>query len=115
MAAPKDNAPFIWTDYGKPVKGNALVFAQPPSSPPDANNVTTIKLWFFTTDPGSGPALPDPKIKKGPDETIFINWHADARLRVYPFVHARLGQYVLMQLVGRGASVGGSELRLISQ
>ena len=26
MAAPKDNAPVIWTDYGKPVKANGLAF-----------------------------------------------------------------------------------------
>ncbi len=115
LAAPNDKAPLIWTDYGTAIKARGVAFAQPPCSPPDANNVTTINLWFFTADPGGGPALPDPKIKHGPDETILIKWHADSRLRIYPFVHNRLGQFVIMQLVGHGTSVGGSELRLISQ
>ncbi len=114
MAAPKDNAPVIWTDYGKRITASGLAFAQPPSSPPDANNATTIHLWFFDADPGGRPALPDPKIKHGPDETIYIKWHTDSSLQVYPFVHARAGQFVIMQLVGHGLSVGGSELRLIS-
>jgi hypothetical protein len=114
MSSLKDNAPIIWTDYGKAIKANALVFAQPPSSPPYANNVTAIKLWFFTADPGIGPVIPDYKLKHAPDETILVRWHRDATLRVYPFVRARSGQYVIMQLVGRSASAGGSELRLIS-
>ena len=58
MAAPKDNAPVIWTDYGKPIKANGLAFAQPPSSPSDANHTTTINLWFFPTDPGGGAVVP---------------------------------------------------------
>jgi hypothetical protein len=58
--------------------------------------------------------IPDYKLKHAPDETILVRWHRDATLRVYPFVRARSGQYVIMQLVGRSASAGGSELRLIS-
>ncbi len=85
----------------------------PLSTPPDANNVTTIKLWFLTTDPGSGPAIPS--TKKNPDETIFVRGRGDSTLRVYPFARRHDGQYVIMQLVGHGASVGGRELRLISR
>ena len=115
MAAPKDNAPVLWTDYGKPVKANGLAFAQPPSSPPDANHMTTINLWFFAADPGGGPVIPDVKTKRGPDETISVQWHNDSLLRVYPFGQARAGQFVVMQLMGHGASVGASELRLIAR
>jgi beta-galactosidase/beta-glucuronidase len=118
MAGSKDNAPLIWTDYGTAIKARGLAFAQPPSSPPDANNVTTINVWFLTTDPG-GPVIPNstknPKDKRPPDETIYIKWHTDATLRMFPFVHNRLGQFVIMQLVGHRATVGGSELRLIAQ
>ena len=115
MAAPKNNAPMIWTDYGKPIKASGLAFAQPPSSPPNANHATTINLWFFDTDPGGGPVVPHVKTKRGPDETISVQWHNDSLLRAYPFVQARAGQFVVMQLVGHGASVGASELRLIAQ
>ena len=115
MAAPKDKARVIWTDYGQPVKANGLAFAQPPSSPPDVNHTTTVNLWFFATDPGGGPVIPDVKIKRGPDEAITIQWHNDSLLRAYPFGQTRTGQFVVMQFVGHGASVGGSELRLISQ
>jgi hypothetical protein len=114
MAAPKDNAPVIWTDYGTPVKANAVAFAQPPSSPSETNHTTTINLWFYPTDPGGGPVVPK-VTKHGPDEVITVQWHNDSLLRVYPFGHPRVGQFVVMQLVGHGASVGGSELRLISQ
>ncbi len=115
LAAPRENAPVIWTDYGKPIKANGLAFAQPPSSPPGANHATTINLWFFDTDPGGGPVVPQVKTKRGPDETITVQWHNDSLLRACPFVHPRAGQFIVMQLVGHGASVGGSELRLIAQ
>jgi hypothetical protein len=98
---------------------NPLVFAQPPSTPPDANSpnanhTTTINLWFFATDPGGGPVLPHVNPKHGADEAISIQWHNDSLLRVCPFGRPRAGQFVVMQLVGHGASVGGSELRLIT-
>ncbi len=112
LAAPKDNAPMIWTDFGQPITATGLAFAQPVSTPPEANDVTTIKLWFLTTDPGSGPAIPS--TKKNPDETIFVKARADSALEVYPFGRRRTGQYVIMQLMGHGPSVGGSELRLIT-
>ncbi len=105
----------IWTDYGKPIKATGLAFAQPLSSPPDANHTTTINLWFFAADPGGGPVIPHVNTKRGPDETITIQWHNDSLLRAYPFVHPRAGQFVVMQLVGHGARVSGSELRLIAQ
>jgi hypothetical protein len=112
MAAPKNNAPIIWTDYGKPITATGLAFAQPVSTPPGANDVTTIKLWFLTTDPGSGPAIPS--TMKNPNETIFVKARADSTLQVYPFWHRCTGRYVIMLLMGHGVSVGGSELRLIS-
>ena len=115
MAAPKENAPVIWTDYGKPIKASGLAFAQPPSSLPDANHATTVNLWFFDTDPGGGPVVPKTTRPRGPDETITMQWHHDSRLRAYPFGRPRAGQFVIMQLVGHGASVGGGELRLIAQ
>ena len=112
LAAPKDNAPMIWSDYGKPITATGLAFAQPVSTPSEANDVTTIKLWFLPTDPGSGPAIPS--TKKGPDETIFVKARADSTLEVYPFARRREGQYVIMLLTGHGASVGGSELRPVT-
>jgi hypothetical protein len=113
MAAPRDNAPMIWTDYGKPISVVGLAFAQPISTPPEANDVTTIKLWFLPTDPGSGPTIP--VTKKNPDETILVKPRADSTLQLYPFARRRTGQYVLMLLMGHGTRVGSSELRLISQ
>ena len=112
LAGPKDSAPMIWTDYGKPITATGLAFAQPVSNPPEATDVTTIKLWFFPTDPGRGAAIPS--TKKNPDETIFVKVRADATLEVYPFARRRAGQYVIMQLVGHGPSVGGGELRLVN-
>jgi hypothetical protein len=113
MSALNDNAHVIWTDYGQPIKANGLAFAQPPSPPSGANHTTTINLWFHPTDPGGGPVVPK-VTKHGPDEVITLQWHNDSILRVYPFSHPRAGQFVVMQLVGHGASVGGSELRLIA-
>jgi hypothetical protein len=115
MAAPKDAAPVIWTDYGKLVTATGLAFAQSSTAPPDANHVTAINLWFLTADPGHGPAIPHVNHQRGPDETIIIPWHSDSLLRIYPFAKDRVGQYVVMQLLGRGATVGASELRLIAK
>jgi hypothetical protein len=114
LAAPKDDARVIWTDYGAPIKANGLAFAQPPSSPAGANHTTRINVWFYPTDPGGGPVVPK-VTKHGPDEVITLQWHNDSLLRAYPFSHPRAGQFVVMQLVGYGASVGASELRLIAQ
>ncbi len=115
MAAAKNNEPVIWTDYGKSIKANGVAFAQPPSPPSGDNHAAAINLWFLDADPGQGPAIPHLKGQRGPDETITLQWHNDSVLRVYPLDHPRAGQFVVMQLVGHGASVGGSELRLISQ
>ncbi len=115
MAGPKDNGPVIWTDYGKSIQASGLAFAQPPSPPSGRNHATAINLWFLATDPGQGPAIPHVNHQRGADETLTLQWHNDSVLRVYPFVHPRAGQFVVMQLVGHGASVGGGELRLIAQ